>query len=182
MSGPESQQNDVVVIVDQARNDGASLQVDPLDARAGLRLAPGRREAVAVGQHARDDAVARIHRVDLAVHEQQAAAERAIGARALRVRGQRRAETRSAEEGGHECRERGSSRKSGTHLSPLSCCAPRHASGPADSRALRRGCKARPGRLPSSTAEVSDPSAEGFCTIRVLARRSRVFTLLAAPS
>ena len=51
----------------------------------GCVLPTGRREVVAVGQHARDDAVARIHRVDLAVHEQEVAAERAIcaGGRAL---------------------------------------------------------------------------------------------------
>ena len=81
---PQSEQHDVVVVVDEARNSRAPSKVDSL--RAGCPLGPAAdgREPVADDEHRRDDRVASIHRVDTAVDEQQVAAERTV--RVLRER------------------------------------------------------------------------------------------------
>ncbi len=76
--GPVAHQDDVVVVVDDARDGGAAAQVDRPGAvgHALLRLAEavaGVRDAAVVdGQHA-DDAPAAVHRVDLSIVEDQGA-------------------------------------------------------------------------------------------------------------
>ncbi len=71
----QPEQHDVIVVVDQPWHRGTALQVDDLGATRGAELAAAdRRELVA--DHARrfHDLVAGIHRVDLAVRQQQVAA------------------------------------------------------------------------------------------------------------
>ena len=68
-AGPVADEDDVVVGVDDAGNDGPALEVDPLRAAAPDAVA-GLREAPAPSRAPRDDAAACVHRVDSAVDEQ----------------------------------------------------------------------------------------------------------------
>ena len=71
---PDAEQDDVVVVVDQAGNGGPAAQVDRLRARAqpAAALADGDERAV-LDRHFRDDRVARVHGDDLAVHQPEIA-------------------------------------------------------------------------------------------------------------
>jgi hypothetical protein len=121
--GPEAEQDDVVVVVDQTRHHRAPVEVDHLLAavvdEAGV--VADRRELVVVDRHRRDDAVLRVHRVDDAVDEHGVAAVRA--AIAVAVVGPRGAR-QHGEQGRQNARGRApSGRKSAQgHLAVSSSC------------------------------------------------------------
>ena len=77
VAGAKSEQHDVIVVVDDTGDHGAALQIDSLRAGRRARAAADGRETVADDLNGAHDRVARIHRVDAAVYEQQVRAERA---------------------------------------------------------------------------------------------------------
>ena len=70
-SGPVPDQHDVVMRVDQAGNHGLSLQVDAPDASRHGDVVAHSGEAAVLDQRLRDHAIGRVHRMDLAVHQDQ---------------------------------------------------------------------------------------------------------------
>ena len=71
----ETEQHDVIVVVNEAGNGGPASQIDDLRAPiqpARRALADGLEPAV-LNRHLRDDGVSRVHRHDLAVHQSEVA-------------------------------------------------------------------------------------------------------------
>jgi hypothetical protein len=69
IAGPVAHQDDVVVVVDDPRDDGPSLEVDHLDLAVLVDVVADTRDDAVPDHELRDHAVLRVHRVDPAVDE-----------------------------------------------------------------------------------------------------------------
>jgi hypothetical protein len=70
-TGPGSNEDDVVVRVDEAWDGGSAFEVDAPDAVRLSDIVSHRGEAAALDQSLRDDAIVRIHRMDFGVDQKE---------------------------------------------------------------------------------------------------------------